>query len=589
MIDFSDDLCRMVAQARESFLAAEDVPQLPVRTGIVESWRRSRLSGVASDRLDPPYSDDLDTDGRLIHAAKPVLDRLEERLSGTAISLLLTDPHGRILDRRVERGSLAARLDNLRLAPGFGYGEEYVGTNGIGTAIEARQVYSVVGTEHFSERLHTMACAGAPIRDRLTGRLVGLVDLTCWVKDSNPLMAALAGGAADDIEQRLLELGSERERAMLTEFLVLSRRGGAVLTVGDDLIIANRNAATLLEPSDQTIVRDKVEQVSQAGRELVGRVTLAHGEAATLRVHPVDARTGAAGALVEIKLVPDAEPAPHPVRPPRLTVAGTSPVFRQVCTELEAHCGNRSWVLLEGEPGVGKLAVTEAVHRDCRPASPFMVVEPTDLAEDRTACLRRMTATIDSPGATVVLRYPERYPRDALPALLEWMDTAAGHQSRPWVVATTYLEAQPPADLLGRLAVTLTVPALRHRIEDVRALVPVLLRRFSRSGSVSCGPAAMRVLLRYSWPGNVAELQQALRFALTRRRIGEIQPGDLPEACQVTSRRVLTPWESLERDAIIRTLHDAHGDKAAAAELLGISRATIYRKISTYGILVDAR
>jgi transcriptional regulator of acetoin/glycerol metabolism len=556
----------------------------------VESWRRSRLSGVHSDQLDPPYFDDLDTDGGLLHAARPVLDRLEAMLTGVSASLLLTDAKGRILDRRVAEHSLAARLDHLQLAPGFGYGEEYVGTNGIGTAIEARQVYSVFGTEHFTERLDTMACAGAPIHNRLTGRVAGLIDVTCWCKDATPFMAALASNAADDIEQRLLELGSERERALLTEFLGVSRRGGgAILSVSDDLIIANEHAAHLLESADHAIVRDKVAELSRAGRELVDRVTLARGELAIMRIRPVGGRIDGSGALVEIHVAPDARPPRHLVRPPAIKLAGTSVALSKVCTELETHCRDRAWVLLEGEPGVGKLALVEAVHRSCGPACPFVVVERYHLAEDRAACLLRMTAVLDTPGATVVLRYPERYPPDVLPALREWMHAAAEHPGRPWVVATAYLEAEPPADLLCGLPVTLTVPALRYRIDDVRDLVPVLLRRLSRSGSVSCGPAAMRVLLRYSWPGNVTELLQALRFALTRRRIGQLQPQDLPEACHVTSRRVLTSWETTERDAIVRALRDTEGDKAAAADLLGISRATIYRKINAFGISVDGR
>ncbi|WP_345360949.1 sigma-54-dependent Fis family transcriptional regulator [Actinoallomurus liliacearum] len=547
------------------------------------------MSGVASDHLDPPYFDDLDTGGRLIHAARPVLDRLQEVLSDASASLLLTDAHGRILDRRVEHASLAACLDRLQLAPGFGYGEEYVGTNGIGTAIEARQVAAVFGTEHFTERLHAMACAGAPVHNPLTGRLAGLIDITCWIKDANPLMAALASEAAEDIEQRLLELGSEHERALLTAFLGISRRGGAVVTVSEDLVIANEHAAHLLDSTDHTILRDKVTELSRAGRELVEQVMLAGGDMATIRLRPVGARAEPAGAIVEIEIAPDARPPRHLIRPPQLRLAGSSYAFTKACTDLGTHCRNRTWVLLEGEPGVGKLALAEAVHRSHSPASPFMVIRPQDLAEDRPACQRRITEAIGTPGATVVLRHPERYPQETISALLEWMRTTAHHPGRPWVVATTHLEARPPEDLSSALAVTLTMPALRHRIEDVRDLVPALLRRLSRGGPVSCSPAAMRVLLRYGWPGNVTELLQALRSALTRRRIGEIQPQDLPESCHVTSRRVLTPWESMERDAIVRTLRDTDGDKALAAHLLGISRATIYRKISTYGISIDGR
>jgi transcriptional regulator of acetoin/glycerol metabolism len=94
----------------------------------------------------------------------------------------------------------------------------------------------------------------------------------------------------------------------------------------------------------------------------------------------------------------------------------------------------------------------------------------------------------------------------------------------------------------------------------------------------------MQVLLRMAWPGNVAELDRVLAAALLRRRAGQIQVEDLPEQCRATTRRILTPWEAVERDTIARALIDAAGDKARAAAQLGISRATIYRKIHTYGI-----
>jgi transcriptional regulator of acetoin/glycerol metabolism len=73
-----------------------------------------------------------------------------------------------------------------------------------------------------------------------------------------------------------------------------------------------------------------------------------------------------------------------------------------------------------------------------------------------------------------------------------------------------------------------------------------------------------------------------------RRRSGVIQPADLPPECRSMSRRVLTPLESMERDAIVRSLQDTHTDKKQAAEALGMSRATIYRKIRKYGIDVRA-
>ena len=79
-----------------------------------------------------------------------------------------------------------------------------------------------------------------------------------------------------------------------------------------------------------------------------------------------------------------------------------------------------------------------------------------------------------------------------------------------------------------------------------------------------------------------------MRRIVQRRRVGSIGPEDLPPECWAVSRRLLSPLEALERDAIVQALLDSDGNKVKAAESLGMSRATIYRKIHEYGIVIPA-
>jgi transcriptional regulator of acetoin/glycerol metabolism len=95
----------------------------------------------------------------------------------------------------------------------------------------------------------------------------------------------------------------------------------------------------------------------------------------------------------------------------------------------------------------------------------------------------------------------------------------------------------------------------------------------------------MRLLMRYSWPGNVQQLQQLLHQVVQHRRGGSIDAKDLPPELHSISRRVLSTLESMERDAIVRSLADTNGNKVQAARSLGMSRATIYRKIHEFGII----
>ena len=129
------------------------------------------------------------------------------------------------------------------------------------------------------------------------------------------------------------------------------------------------------------------------------------------------------------------------------------------------------------------------------------------------------------------------------------------------------------------------LPPLRHHIEDLHELVPFFLARLNPHGSLVCSPESMQLLLRSNWPGNTEQLWQVLRRVVQHRRSGTIHPGDLPPECWSVSRRLLSPLESMERDAIVASLLDHKGNKAKAAQSLGMSRATIYRKVHEYGIV----
>ncbi|MDX3353114.1 SpoIIE family protein phosphatase [Streptomyces sp. ME01-24h] len=197
-----------------------------VRVPILASWDRCRTAGLDPERFEVPYTDDVNRAGPLVRAAGPVLDRLVGTLSGTRTAVLLTDGRGLVIDRRAAEPPLLPALDRVRLAPGFSYHELDAGTNGIGTALAARQPVRVSGEEHFSTALHGFTCFGVPVRHPVSGRLEGVLDLTGLYEDVHPLMAELARGCALAIEQRLLEQCGERERA-LHAHLAAGRPGAA--------------------------------------------------------------------------------------------------------------------------------------------------------------------------------------------------------------------------------------------------------------------------------------------------------------------------------------------------------------------------
>ena len=133
----------------------------------------------------------------------------------------------------------------------------------------------------------------------------------------------------------------------------------------------------------------------------------------------------------------------------------------------------------------------------------------------------------------------------------------------------------------------LHVPALRHRTDDIPGVVAQVLRTITGSSSRELTPDAMRLLVRYPWPRNIHELEDALRSAVALRPAGRITREDLPEWCHHGPGRKLSAVEAVERDVVAKALRDAGGNRAETARALGISRSSLYRKLAKFG-LADA-
>ena len=581
-----------LAKARERFLTVDPLEPRGVRQAIVASWWRSRQSKVAADRIEMKYVRDPDLDTPLTRSAEPVLRRLREQLDGQPLSIVLTDATGVVLSRLTADAELERQLDRVQLAPGFSYAEAVVGTNGIGTALEAGRPMYVFGHEHYAENLEELACAGVPIRHPLSGKTVGALDLTCWRRDAGPLLVTLARSTAEQIRQALLTETGMREIALLQAYLRACRHSaGMVFALNNDVVMMNEMARGTLGAGDQSALLRHAADALSGKRELT-TVDLPSGVRVRLHTRPVHADNGVAGGVVDVRVVEpnvSVSDVEHPSQRMLLPgLIGTGPLWRRACSEIENGHRAGGWIVLEGEPGVGKLSLLRALHQRVEPTRRFSVVDGADAAAPNDArWLTQARRTIIEEDGTIVLRHLDRLNDVALRLLSSALEEAARRQGA-WVAVAVPEGVVPPE--LGRLLrlfpSTVHAPPLRHHVEDVEQLVPFLLNRLGCGGQLACSAEAMQLLLRSAWPGNVQQLLDALRHVLRHRRSGVISPTDLPPEIQSLSRRRLSTMEAIERDAIVLALQDASGNKAQAARALGMSRATIYRKIHDYGVTV---
>jgi two-component system, NtrC family, response regulator AtoC len=309
-------------------------------------------------------------------------------------------------------------------------------------------------------------------------------------------------------------------------------------------------------------------------------------------------------------------------------IVGSSAKIQDVLRMVSRLKDTRTPVLITGESGTGKELVARAIHfRGAFANRPFVAVDcgslvPTLIESELfgyekgafTGALKSRTGLFQSAdGGTVFLDEIGELPLEMQAKLLRALQEkevrpVGSNQSVKVdvrVIAATnrdlekeYRSGTFRKDLYFRLnVVTLHVPPLRERRSDIPMLAHWFLDRCAPGRSVQVTNGAMKSLLQYDWPGNVRELENCVERALALGDQQMIDVDDLPPAIAstapasenpVTSQSAqaysTTDLEDIERTTIERVFQQVKGDKVLAGKMLGISRATLYRKLKRYNI-----
>ena len=309
------------------------------------------------------------------------------------------------------------------------------------------------------------------------------------------------------------------------------------------------------------------------------------------------------------------------------SMVGHSRAMREVFDAVRRVAPTEATVLISGETGTGKELLARAVHDlSGRASGPFVPVNCASLAEgvleselfghvrgaftgavaDRKglfAAARGGTIFLDEVGDVGaalqqlllrVLQEREFLPVGAVRA--EPVDVrvvAATHRD----LESEMREGRFRDDLYYRLNVyRIDVPPLRARPADVPLLVEAALARLRESGAAhaqaACSPLAMRLLRAHAWPGNVRELFAVVESAAIRAGGGRIEAQHLPPGIRdpegsggpPAEERYRAPDPEAERESIVAALAEANGSRSKAAELLGMSRTTLWRRMREFGL-----
>ncbi|MCS6902083.1 MAG: sigma-54 dependent transcriptional regulator [Myxococcales bacterium] len=299
-----------------------------------------------------------------------------------------------------------------------------------------------------------------------------------------------------------------------------------------------------------------------------------------------------------------------------------SPAMREIARHIARVLDNNIPVFLQGESGVGKGYIARLIHeRGTEHRGPFITIDcatiPPPLQEAELVGQSPTVKANSIPGkltlalnGTLFLDHVEALTTPAQMALLRFLQNRSLSQGQAGpgdqlaqvrIISATQCDlvdrvraGQFREDLYYRLVVyPITIPPLRERIEDLPGLIGAMLRdmpgaEHRRIDRVS--PDALDALGRYSWPGNLRELYNVLQRASLATTGTEIGLAHLPRELQdllltplprhSSTPPPLRPLRELEREAIRNAISASGGNMSAAAKILGVSRATLYRRIN---------
>jgi signal transduction histidine kinase len=283
-----------------------------------------------------PFVREPNEDSPLTAAAAPVLHRIAADLASQSVSAIVTSADGVVLQRVAPDATIMNALDTVQLAPGYSYAEEFVGTNGIGTALETGQPTFIRGDEHYVGTLGRLACAATPIRDPITRNTVGVLDLTCWAGQSDPLLFALANSAGSHIEERMRALSHESETALLEAYLQEAKRFPlGVLAIGGEVVLMNRYLRTALDADDQIALLQHASDL-RSSAAAAALAVLPSGNAAKITAAERAGTRGGTNAVFHVHLAVDVIPHPLAIRQPGEVLVGASRDELGTLAELQA-------------------------------------------------------------------------------------------------------------------------------------------------------------------------------------------------------------------------------------------------------------
>ncbi len=629
----------VVDKAWGKLLQNQHVDDSLLRREIAVSWQKClsrKVSPFSSQNtgIDKDFKEKRKRYDNLLTVAVPYLNELYTTVKGKDFIVMFACPDGLLLsvfgDRKM---STVAELVNV--VPGGSCTEDILGTTAPGICLSQKIPVQVFQQEHYCQLWHEWCCSAAPIFDN-TGNLLAALDVSNLSRERHPvylLDLVKMTARAIQLEYNYRELQGDFKRSCHYFNMVINNSSDPLLFFNKDdtLTHLNKKAASLLGSNARNYIGKSLQDIS---KDSTTRIESPNHRWVTLKLQSTT-RTGE----IEAYLNPiKNEVAEHvgiictlnerAKKKDNANVARytfddfvyCSRVTEKVVFNAKKASATDINVLIQGESGTGKEILAQAIHNESvRRNKPFVALNcaaiPMELIQSELFGYEEGAFTGAKRGGsqgkfelanhgTIFLDEIGDMPLETQASLLrvlqeKYVVRVGGAQPIPLdvrIISATNKDLMAEVqngrfrqDLYYRLAIIgLNIPPLRKRKEDLWALLDHLViknqPRHLFSELIEFDSDVKNMLLDYNWPGNIRELENTVLFFLNRIDCNRVTSEDLPDYISVSSARPVPVGElkELEEQAIQSALAKSDNNISSAARLLGISRATLYRKLKKF-------
>ncbi len=612
---------------------------------IAHSHERSKVYKVdpnitkapESSRLRPgELKERIESQKTFYTIAKEQIDKLYNLLRGTGFCMALADKDGYVL-YIVGDADLEEHFRKRNCIPGYRWTEMDMGTCAIGLTLVDKKPIFVPGNKMYATLAQTISNSGAPVFD-LDGSLLGVVSLSGYTEKMHIHTLGLVCQAAEAVTSHLKEQLHSKELAIKNKYMSALLEAGTkgIVTIDPTgrIVQTNKKARTMLDLAEDCIgkpfssltkINLNFEQAVQKGKGFLAREINTNKGNGFLALDPVMMKNGEiVGAILTITEKKEMVQLAMEMTGAKAhftfdSIVGSSPRLLEAVEIAKIAAKNTASLLLYGETGTGKELFAQAIHNASdRSDRPFVALNcgaiPSELLESELFGYEEGAFTGAQKGGrpgkleladtgTLFLDEIGDMPLNMQVKLLRALQTeeirrVGGIKTIPIdirIISATNKDLKKEIekerfrpDLYYRIStLSIVIPPLRERREDIPHLVEYFFKRFGTSGTQKhLSTKVSSLIMNYSWPGNVRQLESSIERAihLADGKMIKAEYFGIDESTGPIRTDQDMTLEEIEKKVIEESLQKHGGNMSGCAKSLGISRPTLYRKLEKYRI-----